>query len=131
MRRGLIAAVMCSALMVPAAGFAQTGNAQGHIVSTAGLSKAVSDQAATDARNRDVIRKSLERNDVREVAGRLGLDIKTASNAVSTMTSAELARAAAPANDMNAAELAGGDQVVIISLTTLLLIVIIVILVAK
>jgi hypothetical protein len=102
---------------------------QRHVVDLAVMHQAVADQAATDRQNRDVVLSVLHRADVQELAGRLGLSVTRAENAVPTLSSAELARLAGSAN-MADVQLAGGDTVVI-SLTTLLLLIIIVILVTR
>ncbi len=66
---------------------------------------------------------------MQELAGRLGLDVTRAENAVPTLSSVELARLASSARVADV-QLAGGDTVVI-SVTTLLLIVILVVLLTR
>ncbi len=84
----------------------------------------------TDQQNRDAVMGVLQRSQVRELAGRLGLNVTRAENAVSTLDSAELANLAESARTADV-QLAGGSNTVVISTTTLLLIIIIVILVAR
>lgn len=103
---------------------------QTHIANPSTLRQAVADQATTDRQNRDAIIGVLNQPQVREVAGRLGLNLATAQNAVSTLSSADLAKAATNARAIDT-ELAGGNNTVIISTTTLLLIIIIVILLVR
>ena len=67
---------------------------------------------------------------VKDLAARLGLNVTTAENALSTLSSAELAKVADQARTADS-QLAGGSNTVIISTTTLLLILIIVILLVK
>jgi hypothetical protein len=102
---------------------------QRHVVDLAVMHQAVADQAATDQQNRDVVLRVLHRAEVQDLAGRLGLNVTRAENAVPTLSSAELARLASPAN-MADVQLAGGDTVVI-SVTTLLLIIILVVLLTR
>lgn len=95
------------------------------------MRQAVADQATTDQQNRAAVVGMLQQAQVRDLAGRLGLNLTTAENAVSTLSSTELAKAATEARAINtdiATQLAGGSNTVIISTTTLLLIIIIVIL---
>ena len=99
------------------------------MVDPSAMRQAIAAQAVTDQQNRDVVLSVLHQPQVSEVAGRLGLTVTRAEGAVSTLTSAELARLAGTARAVDA-QLAGGD-VITISVTTLLLIVIIVILLVR
>jgi hypothetical protein len=101
-----------------------------HVVDLAVIHQAVTEQATTDQQNREVVLRVLHRADVQSLAGRLGLSVTTAENAVPTFSSAELARLAGPAR-MADVPMAGGADPIVISLTTLLLIVIIVILIVR
>lgn len=103
---------------------------QRHVVDLAVMHQAVADQAATDQQNRDAVLSVLHRTEMQDLAGRLGLDVTRAENAVPTLSSAELARLAGTANMANA-QLAGGSDRIVISMTTLLLLIIIVILVTR
>lgn len=123
-RTTAVACVMAS-LMVTSTAFAQ----QRHVAGPSALRAAVAAQVDVDTNNRAVVRDVLKQSEVRDVAGRLGLDITRAENAVATMNSADLARVADSARAADAA-LAGGNNTIIISTTTLLLILIIVLLVA-
>lgn len=120
-----VASVLCSLLFAGSAMAQQT-----HIATPSTLRQAVTDQATTDRQNRDAVVGVLKQPQVREVAGRLGLNLATAEHAVSTLSSADLAKAATNARAIDA-QLAGGSNTVIISTTTLLLILIVVILLVK
>ena len=100
-----------------------------HVTDVADLRQAVAEQVATDQLNRAAILGVLRQSQVRELAGRLGLTVTRAENAVSVLDSAELARVAVQARQIEV-DLAGGDTIVI-SVTTLLLIVILLILIAR
>ena len=115
--------VVCSLL------WSSSAMAQQHVVAPALMRQALADQAATDQQNRKDLLGVLQQSQVRDMAKRLGLDVKRAEGAVSTLTSAELAGLADQARtaDVN---LAGGANTIVISTTTLLLVLIIVILIA-
>lgn len=103
---------------------------QRHIAAPSQMRQAVADQATTDQQNRAAVIGVLHQPQVREIAGRLGLNLTTAENAVSTLSSVELAKVATEARAADT-QLAGGNNTVIISTTTLLLIIIIVILLVR
>jgi hypothetical protein len=119
-----VASVLCSLV------FATSAMAQQHIAAPSLMRQAVADQAVTDQQNRAAVTGVLHQPQVKELAGRLGLNLTTAENALSTLSSAELAKVADQARTADA-QLAGGSNTVIISTTTLLLILIIVILIVK
>lgn len=124
--RTTVVAFFVFSLLLASSAMAQ----QAHVVDTGGLHHAVVERLATDQQNRDTLVGVLHRSDVIDVAGRLGLSVTRAENAVATLDSAELANLAGQIRtaDVN---LAGGSNTIIISTTTLLLIVIIVILLAN
>lgn len=115
-----------SSLLLSSSAIAQ----ERHVVDPALMRQAIADQALTDQQNRDAVLSVLQSSQVRDLAGRLGLSVTRAENAVSTLTSAELAGLAGQARAANA-ELAGGADTIVISVTTLLLILIIVLLLAR
>lgn len=119
-----------AALMLPVFLAAAPAFAQQRVVDPAVLQQALSDKAASQDAQRAQVRRVLDRDDVRQMAGRMGLDIGRASQAVGTLSGGELNEAAQHAGSVEAA-LAGGATVIAISLTTLLLILIIVILLAQ
>jgi hypothetical protein len=102
----------------------------GKFVDEAAIERELSDARSVDESHRAAVLKALERDDVREMADRFGVDLQTAESAVRALSGAELAELAAPAHAL-AADRAGGATTVVISLTTLLLILIIVILLAS
>jgi hypothetical protein len=124
--RSTVIAVVVSSVIFSSTAMAQ----QRHVVDPAAMLQAVADQAATDTANRDTVLTLLDRSETRELAGRLGLSLTRAENAVSMLSGAELAGLADSARTADA-QLAGGANTVVISTTTLLLIIIIVILVAR
>jgi hypothetical protein len=123
-RNIVVVSVLCSLV------FATSAMAQQHIATPSLMRQAVADQAVTDQANRAAVVSVLHQPQVRDLAGKLGLNLTTAENAVSTLSSTELAKVADQARTANT-QLAGGSNTVIISTTTLLLIIIIVILIVR
>ena len=105
--------------------------AQVRVVDAAALEGALAQKADAERAQREVVQRVLERDDVRALAERMGLDLQDASAAVATLTGADLAQAAQHAGAVESAALAGGATTVVISLTTLLLVLLIVILLAR
>lgn len=99
------------------------------VVDRAAMEQALSGRAQADATDRDAIRTLLRRDDVRAMAGELGLDVRRADTAVATLEGRELQSTAARARAAHEM-LAGGAQTIQISVVTLLLIIIIIILLA-
>jgi hypothetical protein len=118
-------AVLCALMTTTTPALAQSAQ---HVASAAMMRDAMAAQASADTQTRDSLRSLLSRDQVRDVASRLGLDVRTAERAVATLTPDELTRLADPVRQAEA-QLAGGNTIVI-STTTLLLIIIIVILLA-
>lgn len=100
------------------------------VVDRAAVDQALASKVTADENARVAIRTLLGREDVKAMAEQMGLDLRRATNAVSSLEGADLQRVsdrAVAANDM----LTGGRQTVTISLVAVLLIVIIIILVAN
>lgn len=74
--------------------------------------------AATDA-DRARVQRLLERDEVKAVAGKAGIDLRKATDAVSTMSASELAQVTAQASQVEQA-LAGGQSRVVISTTMII-----------
>jgi hypothetical protein len=122
----LVALLLIPMFLVSSPAFAQ----QARVVDEAAMSQALAGKAAGERAQREQVLRVLERDDVREVAARLGLDVADARAAVSTLGGAELGTLAQYADAVEAEALAGGQRVVI-SVTALLLIIIIIILLAR
>ena len=106
--------------------FAQS---QAPVVDRAAIDQALGAKVQSDESARDSIRTLLGRDDIKAMAEGMGLDVRRASNAVSSLEGADLQRVSARATAANDL-LAGGRTTVTISLVALLLIIIIIILVA-
>jgi hypothetical protein len=101
-----------------------------HVADSAVMERALSDARAVDEANRSTVLKALEREDVRQMAERFGVDMQNAASAVRGLSGSELAELAQPAQTLVDNQ-AGGATTVVISLTTLLLVLIIVLLLAN
>ena len=104
---------------------------QTRVVDAAAMSQALAGKAASESAQRAVVRRVLDRTNVREMAARMGLSVEQADSAVATLSGAELGTLAQHAVAIEAEALTGGANTIVISTTTLLLILIVVILLAK
>lgn len=108
---------------------AAPATAQEHIADPATVRGAIASVQATDEANRAIVLRALERDEVRQMADRFGIDVAEASAAVSHMSGAELAELAAPARAVAAQS--GGNTTIVISVTTLLLLLILLVLLVR
>jgi uncharacterized protein YaiL (DUF2058 family) len=116
-------AVSLAVLMTSSSAFA----GQQHLVSPGQLATTVADGAAKEDMNRATVREALERPEVQAVASKLGLDLSRATEAVGTMSGADLEKAADAAQQVNE-QLVGGASSVVISTTTIIIILLVLIL---
>ena len=115
--------VLSAAALAPANATAQ----QAHVLDRDALDRMVAGRVQQDEADRRVIRDVLQRQEVREVARRAGLDLIRAEAAVSTLSGNELKEAADRAREVND-RLAGGGNVTI-STTTIIILLLVVILI--
>lgn len=127
--RMVLSCVLMAMLMCPRAAFAAQSQSQ-HVVDLATLKQAVAAKASIDRANRRAVLKVLDRSDVRTVAAKMGLDVKRAQSAVTSLEGAQLADLAKLAHDSER-DLAGGSRTVTLSVTTLLLLLILIVLIAN
>jgi len=118
----VLAIVLTLVAAVPSA-YAQSP----HVASQAALDAAIQQHLDQTATQRDAVLRVLNRQEVKDVAGRIGLDLRTATSAVAQLDGADLASAAAQAQQVDQA-LAGGQSKVIISTTTIIIALLVVIL---
>jgi len=98
-----------------------------HVASQAALDAAIQQHVdQTDAQRAAVLRV-LDRDEVKAVAGRAGIDLTTASTAVATMQGQELAATVLQAQQVEQA-LAGGQSKLVISTTTIIIALLVIIL---
>jgi len=123
----IVALLLLPVFLVSSPVFAQ----QARLVDDAAMTQALAAKAESESAQRELVRRVLDRADVRAMAARMGLSVEQADSAVATLSGPELGTLAQHASAVEAATLAGGANTVVISLTTLLLIIIIVILLAR
>jgi ferritin-like metal-binding protein YciE len=98
-----------------------------HVASQAVLDAAIQQHLDQTAAQREAVLRVLDRDEVKAVAGRVGIDVTTAATAVASLQGDELARAAAQAQQVEQA-LAGGQSRVVISTTTIIIVLLVIIL---
>lgn len=123
--------LLVAALIVSLAGGSRAwAQESGVVVDRAAIEQALAARSSADDAKRATIHAFLSRAEVRELAAEMGLDLRRADGAVSTLEPRDLARVADRAA-MGSELLTGGAQTIQISLVSLLLIIIIVILLAN
>ena len=95
-------------------------HAQSSIVSQSVLDAAVQEHVASTAADRAAVLRVMEHPDVKAIAGRVGVDLRTAAQAVSALDGQELQTLAAQASQVEQA-LAGGQSKVVISTTMIII----------
>ena len=98
-----------------------------HIASQAVLDAAIQQHVDDTAARRAAVLRVLDRDEVKAVAGRVGIDLTSATTAVAAMQGPQLAAAAAQAQQVEQA-LAGGQSKLVISTTTIIIILLVIIL---
>ena len=91
-----------------------------HAAPQSAIDAALQQHASTADADREAVRKLLEREEVKKVAGEAGIDLQKATSAVATMSASDLARVAAQAQQVDQA-LAGGQSRVVISTTVIII----------
>ena len=99
-----------------------------HAASQAALDAALQHHSAATSADREAVLRVLDHAQVKEVAGRMGVDLHQAKNAVTTMDAQQLAQVSAQAKAVDQA-LAGGASTVVISTTTIIIALLVVILI--
>ena len=124
--RKLVTSVLAVLMTVPSSVSAQSR----HLVPPEKLAAVLAEQVARQNADREAIRQALARPQVREVAGRIGVDLTSAVARVDTLADAELSRAAGVARQVND-QLVGGQSVTVTTTTIIIaLLVVILIIVA-
>jgi hypothetical protein len=99
-----------------------------HVADQATLDQVIGDHVNQTADDREAIRRVLEIERVRQLAGEVGLDLKSAEAAVATLDDVEAATIAAQARTVTDA-LAGGQSNVTISTTVIIIVLLLLILI--
>jgi hypothetical protein len=123
--RLLVPLVAAAILSLPSIAAAE----QRHVADRPAITAALERHAADAETKRAAIASVLERVEVRQIAERLGLDLRGVDSAVTRLSGRELADATAAASRLERG-LSGGDPTITISLTTLLLVILLVVLIA-
>ena len=97
-------ALLLSVLFVASPVAAQSGR----VVDAEKLQELIDQHLEAERQNREAIREALQREEVREVASRVGLDLERADAIVATLDGVELSRLADQAREINN-ELAGAQ----------------------
>jgi hypothetical protein len=103
----ILVVVLALVAAIPPA-YAQTSHAAPQSI----LDAAVQDHVATTAADRETVLRLLERPEVQAVAGDIGLDLRRAQSAISTLEGQQLTDLAAQAQQAEQA-LAGGQSITI------------------
>ena len=96
------------------------------VVTGSDLDAAMANRADSDAASREAILNLLGRDEMRDVAGRIGVDLTRVKATVSTLSGEELREVAAQAL-LADQSLAGGDEKVVIGSTVLIVVLLVVI----
>ena len=98
-----------------------------HVASQAVLDAAIQQHVDDIATQRATVLRVLDRDEVKAVAGRVGIDLTTAATAVSSLSGDDLKAAASQAQQVEQA-LAGGASTIVISTTTIIIVLLVIIL---
>ena len=110
--------LLVAGLLVPTAVWAQTSPA--HVVDHAAIDQMLTARADAARADRDAIHQLLQRPEVSEIAGRFGLSVERADQAVNTLDGDQLHQVANQARQAQQ-DLAGGASTVVISTTTIII----------
>lgn len=99
-----------------------------HAASPAALDAALHQHTTATSADREAVLRVLDHAQVKEVAGRMGVDLRQAKSAVSTMDAQQLAQVSAQAKAVDQA-LSGGASTIAISTTTIIIALLVVILI--
>jgi ATPase subunit of ABC transporter with duplicated ATPase domains len=91
-----------------------------HVVDPAAISATIAQHSAEQDADRAAVREALAKAPVREMAGRMGLDIDRATAAIDALSPGDLGRAAAAARQVNQ-QLVGGATTIVITTTTVII----------
>ena len=115
--------VLCTVTAIPGTARASQGPSTqiaAHVADQRTLDAAVQQHASSVDQDRETVRGFLQRDDVRQIAGTAGIDIRRADAAVAAMSPSDVARVAAQARQAED-RLAGGASSVTISTTTIII----------
>ena len=128
MRMFVLALVTVFSLGTAGRALAADGQAPAHAASPSALDAALQQHGDALAADREAVLRVLDHAQVKDVAGRMGVDLRQAKQAVTTMNAEQLAQVGAQAKSVDQA-LAGGASSVSISTTTIIIALLVVILI--
>jgi len=99
-----------------------------HTASQTALDAALQQHSVSTAAEREAVLRVLDHAQVKDVAARIGVDLRQARNAVATMDAQQLAQVSAQAKTVDQA-LSGGASSLVISTTTIIIVLLVVILI--
>jgi hypothetical protein len=99
-----------------------------HAAPQSAIDAALQQHVSTADADREMVRRLLERDEVKDVAGKAGLDLRRASSAVATLDGDDLATVAAQARQVEQA-LAGGQSRIVVSTTLIIIALLVLILI--
>jgi hypothetical protein len=114
--RKFVVLALAALIAAPSSTFAQ----QRHVIDPATVAASVAQHAAEQDANRAAVREALTQPQVREMAGRMGLDVDRAAAAIDTLNASDLERAATAARQVNQ-QLVGGATTIVITTTTIII----------
>jgi ferritin-like metal-binding protein YciE len=114
-------------LLTPAAAAPRLHAQSTHVAPQAALDAAIQQHLDDTTAQREAVLRVLTRDEVKAVAGRVGIDLTTAATAVSSLSGDDLKAAASQAQQVEQA-LAGGASTVVISTTTIIIALLVIIL---
>jgi hypothetical protein len=91
------------------------------------IDRALAAHAAAADRDREAINRVLDRHEVKEVAGRMGVDIARLQSSLAVLDGSELSRVAEQARAVETS-LAGGATTIVITTTTIIIALLLIIL---
>lgn len=122
--RKFVVFTLAALIAAPSAGFAE----QRHVVDPAAVAATITQHAAEQDANRAAVREALAQPQVRDIAGRMGLDVNRAVAAVDTLNASDLDRAATAARQVNQ-QLVGGATTIVITTTTVIIALLVILLI--
>ena len=116
----VFAVVLTVLMAAPTARAASRADGPQHVAAQQQLDAAVQEHVRTADQDREAVRQFLQREEVRVLAGKYGIDMRQADSAAASLDGADLASVAAQARHADEA-LAGGASSVTISTTTIII----------
>jgi hypothetical protein len=120
MRTFVLALVTILSLGIASRALAADPAPAAHAASQAALDAVLQQHSTSAQADRDAVLRVLDQAQVKAVAGRIGVDLRQAKDAVRTLDGEQLARVSAQARAVDRA-LAGGASTVVISTTTIII----------